>query len=354
MKAIGEAAAKAARHRKFHWCRRPNGFCDMPIWGVVADKTGLPLYQVVAFVNRLEELGNSAANFGEIRGHVARFSATEFGRALGMSAEDAGRIYAALEHPEVGWIAYDHVADFYDRNPDREDEGAAERKRRQRLRDAIRRQLANLGRAGKIEERQRRAIEEVLGGTETELRNLQAKLSQLELSTREDVTRDGRDGLGVVDNRLSTTGSVTRDGRMSQRDIVTVTPEQITKVDKAVVDNSGDSGRGDSGRLAGDEFLPEPSAATLWLASEGKRVLIEFMQIRASLAETYLQRWRRDLEDDEVLVAIIKGADEAGYIGARFHTIVTDQLRRHIAVKQNGPPLPLMPPRPAGSLKRSG
>jgi len=338
MKPIGDAATKAARHRKFHWCRRPNGFSDLPIWGVVADKLDLPLHQVVAFVNRLEELGNAAANFGEIRGNLARFKPEEFAKALGMSADDAARIYAALEHPDIGWIAYDHVADFYDRNPDREDEGAAERKRRQRLRDAIRRQLANLSRLGRIEERERRAIEEVLGGTEAELRNLQAKLSAAEL-----------------EKNLSTTGDVTRDGRMSQRDIVTVTPEQITELRSDAVDNSGEGVRIGQRSSAGKgvEIPVEVTEATLWIASRGRQLLIDFMQIRPALAETYLERWRRDIRDDEALAAIIKGAEEAGYIGARFHTIVTEQLKRHVALMQNGSPLPLMPPRPAGTLKRS-
>jgi hypothetical protein len=377
MKQIGEAATKAARHRKFHWCRRPNGFSDMPMWGVVADKLGLPLYQVLAFANRLEELGNAAANFGEIRGNLSRFSSIEFAKALGMSAEDVARIYAALEHPDIGWIAYDHIADFYDRNPDKEDEGAAERKRRQRLRESIRRQLAKLSMLGKIDESERRAIEEALGGAEAELRNLQAKLSQAELrdelstaghvtrdgrDTRVDVTRDGRDihpqlknafqelqnAVPGSEKKLSTTDPVTRDGRMSQCDIVTVTPEQSKDLRAGGLDNFGDgSGSEGSGLATG-----QVAEATIWLVSSGRQMLIDFMQIRPALAETYLERWRRDIQDDAALVAIIQGAEQAGYIGARFHTIITEQLKRHVARVQHGPQLPLMPPRPQ-TLKRS-
>jgi len=357
MKQIGEAAAKAARHRKFHWCRRPNGFSDMPLWGVVADKLAIPLYQVVAFANRLEELGNAAANFGETRGNVLRFSAPEFAKALGMSADDAARIYAALEDPDVGWIAYDHVADFYSRNPDREDEGAAERQRRKRLRDVIRAQLSKLSRLGKIDERERRAIEEVLGGTEAELRNLQAKLSAAELSTASDVTRDIRDISRPESGqkKLSTAETVTRDSRMSQRDSVTVTPEQSREVRRDAVDNFGEVTRGNQSGLAGKQGDPAPEveAATIWLATDGRRMLVDFMQIRPALAETYLERWRRDIQDDLALVAIVKGAEEAGYIGARFHTIVTEQLKRHVAKALYGPPLPLMPPRPGTQRKES-
>lgn len=339
LKQIGAAAAKAAVHRKFHWCRRPNGFSDLPLWGVVADNLGMPLYQVVAFVNRLEELGNAAANYSEIRGNLSRFKPEEFAKALGMTADDAARIYAALDDPSVGWIAYDHISDFYDRNPDREDEGAAERKRRQRLRDAIRRQLGKLSFQGKIEERERRAIEEVLGGSEAELRNLQAKLVQAEFS-----------------EKLSTTGHVTRDGRMSQRDIVTVTPEKIKVLDQAVVDNFGDGVPGKpagfpNGALGKSE--PEASSATLWIDSEGRKMLVEFLQIKPFLAETYIERWRRDLQDDEALAEIIRTAEKTGYIGARFHTIITEQWRRHVALKTHGAQLHL-PPQAVTGMKRTG
>src|SRR4051812_45763543 len=107
MKQLGEAAAKALKHRKYHWCRRQNGFSDMPIWRVVAMKCGMPLYQVLAFVNRLEELGNEAANAGLQRGSLEHFSADEFAVALGMTAEEAALLYAALEDSGVGWISFD-------------------------------------------------------------------------------------------------------------------------------------------------------------------------------------------------------------------------------------------------------
>ena len=353
MRPFGEIAEKAARHRKFHWCRRPNGFSDMPIWRVVSQTLDMPLHQVLAFANRLEELGNAAANYGDVRGSLARFSAEEFAMALGMSAGDAARLYAELERPEIGWIAFDHVADFYDRNPDREDESAAERQRRKRLRDAIQKQLARLSRLGKIDERQRRAIEEVLGGTEVELRNLQAKLSAAELSTATPelstgphVTRDSRDMDNPDFSRPQKLSTVTRDSRMSQRDIVTVTPEQSRVVTAAAVDNSGD---GPSGEKKG---LPKEDEATAWLETEGRLLLIDRLQIRPQLAELYIERWRRDLRDDAALEKIIRAADGAGYIGARFHTLVTEQWRRHVARNMNGPQLPLMPPRP-GQRKES-
>ena len=340
MKPIGEgaeAAARAIRHRKFHWCRRPNGFSDMPIWRLVAGNLGLPVYQVLAFVNRLEELGNAAANYGEVRGAVARFSAQEFAEALGMPAPDCARIFAELERPEIGWLAYDHIADFYDRNPDREDETAAERKRRQRLRDAIRRQLAGLARAGTIGERERLAIEEVLGGTEVELRNLQARLARAALS-----------------KNAAELSTVTRDGRMSQRDIVTVTPEQSKVSDRGelstgAVDNSGGGASGQSGGPAKGESgaaANDGGEASRWIAAEGTQLVIDRLQIGRPLADLYVERWRRDLQDDTALRDVMLGADGAGYIGAQFHTLVTNGVKREVAARQRGRPLPLMPPRP--------
>src|SRR5947209_14312151 len=105
---LGEAAQKAARHRRFHWSRRDGGFSDKPLWRVVAAELNIPLVEVLAFVNRLEEFANAA----DERGSVAEFNAAEFGAALGIPKENAARIFAQLERPEIGWIAYDHIADF--------------------------------------------------------------------------------------------------------------------------------------------------------------------------------------------------------------------------------------------------
>lgn len=330
MKQIGEAAAKAARHRKFHWCRRPNGFSDLPIWRVVAAECSMPVYQIVAFVNRLEELANSAANFGQVRGSVERFRPAEFGAALGMTADEAARIFAALEDPAVGWLSFDHVADFYDRNPDREDDTVAERKRRQRSRDTVRRTLARLASLGKVDEVERRSIEAMLKGiSDADLFNLQNRLARAELST-------GHDSHVVT-----------------ARDLVTVPPEQITNLKSAVVDNSEEIPRASQAGSAGEEQPDDPRViARRWIDTSGKKMVVEYLQIKPQLAETYIERWRRDLDDDEALAKIIRGADGAGYIGARFHTIITDQIKRHIAQRDHGPALPLMPPRPQG-LKRS-
>jgi hypothetical protein len=348
MKPLGKGSAKAARHRKFHWCRRPNGFSDMPVWRVVAGNLCLPLYQVVAFANRLEELGNAAANFGEVRGSVARFSAGEFGAALGMTSDECLRIFGELERPEIGWIAYCHIADFYDRNPDREDDTSAERQRRKRLRDTIQVQIAKLARLGKIDEPRRLEIEGLLGGSEAELRHLQLMLARTELSpqlsTTDNVTRDSRDISGGQ-KQLSTTVPVTRDSRMSR--VTHARAEQSRVLSSgSVVDNFSGSAPGET---AGSAELDE---ATLWIDNQGRQMLVDYLRIKPGLAETYIERWRRDLQDDVKLAEIIQAADKVGYIGSRFHTMITEQWRRHVATAVNGPQLPLMPPRP-GQRKES-
>ena len=74
MRPIGETARKLSI-RQWHWCRRGNGFSDMPVWRLVARNCNLPLVTVLAFVNRLEELANNAGNFGRERGSVETFDA---------------------------------------------------------------------------------------------------------------------------------------------------------------------------------------------------------------------------------------------------------------------------------------
>ena len=327
MKAIGVFIDKIARHRRFHWCRRPNGFSDMPVWRVIAATLSLPLHQVLAFVNRLEELANAS----ETRGHVGHFSAAEFGAALGMPAADAARIFAALEDPEIAWVSSDHVADFHDRNPDREDATVNDRKRRSRARSAVCKQLAQLVRIGGIAEEKRRSIELTLKNLpDHALFALLAELQQLQQSTLST-------GLGL------STGHGGHD--VTKRDIVTVTPEQSTKVSSQPVDNSGLNA---TSTALGQQ---DQGVATVWLLSTGLRIITERMQVTQSLAETRIERWRRDLQNDAALQIIIEGADKADYAGARFHNLVVDGIKRAVATQQLGERLPL-PPMLATQQKR--
>ena len=232
MKPLSAAAERAARHRKFHWCRRENGFSDKPIWGVIAEQLQVELSHVLAFVNRLEELANAATP----RGSVADFSAAEFGHAIGIGADEAAAIFAALEHPDVGWIAFDHVATFYDRNPDREDATANDRKRRERLRRWIMRTLARLAAIGAVSETERRTTELTIRQRdvpEAVLLGVKGTLARLELESPALGSR--RDAFGHD---------------VTQRDIVTVTPEQSKRDSKTSVPPDTPQDTGDNPQAA--------------------------------------------------------------------------------------------------------
>jgi hypothetical protein len=239
-----------------------------------------------------------------------------------MSADDAARIYAALEHPDIAWVAYDSVVTFHSRNPDKEDNTVADRMRRMRARKAAMTEIARRSSAGEISELDRTAME----------RFVLAKDWDGTIST-------GLPGYNVT-----------------LRNKVTVTAEQSTVVKSAAVDNSGDGDRGESAGLPkgeGGNAEDQSAAATLWIDTEGRKKLTEYLNIRATLAETYIERWRRDLQDDVALKTIMEDADRTGYVGPRYHVIVVDQIKRHLARRLHGEPLKLMPPRPEGLLKRS-
>lgn len=310
MKALSDLAAKVLRHQQWSWCRRPNGFCDLPKWRLIASRLNMPPYQVIAFANRLEELANDAGNRGYARGEVSHFNAEEFAIALGMNANDAARIMVALEDHDIGWVADGHVADFYDRNRDKEDDTAALRQRRRRLRTTILQTLAQLARVGLVDGATRTGIE--IRITLIDDRELSALKTELmtALSTRSTVTRDSR------------------------RDVVTVTPEKSTKVLDRPVDNSGDNASGaaeglSDGQIGGAE-ADQQAAAELWLATEGTRIVTEKMMETRTLAATRVTRWKdQQLGGDAMALAeILRAVDRANYIGARFHNQVVDEIRR--------------------------
>lgn len=303
MKPIGaaaEAAAKRIRHQKFYWCRLDNDFVDMALWRMVAERLKMPAYQVQAFALRLESFANAAIP----RGYVGDFKAGEFATALGMSIEDAARIYAELEHDEIGWIVQEHVATFYERNPDRLDNTASERQQRKRTRDRALRDLAKAARLGTITEEERRTAEADL----------------LRLST------------GHVRHAVT------------HRDSVTVTPQHSTGNRSGPVDNFSDGARGESaGSPKGDAAGagPSPQLAT-WLRDQGLRIIVERMALPRSLAETRLERWVRQLQGDEgALAAIVEAADAADLAGAHFHVSVNEQISQRLHDAE-GPRLPLM------------
>ncbi len=324
MKQLSAALETAMRHRQWHWCRRPNGFSVMAKWKRVAARLGMPPFQVIAFVNWLEEVANGA----ETRGQVGDFSAADCAVDLGMAEEDAARIFVALEEPDVGWIADDYVADFNRRNPDREDETAGLRKRRQRARIAIRKALVGLTHTGTIDGPMRTDIERrLMAMPDPELFATVAELQQL--AAYPQVTRE----------------------------TVTVTPEQSIGLKPTPVDNLGDGASGESAGLSegqAAEIETDPQAkAELWLNTEGRRIVVVRTLWKPTLAATRIERWWRDAGCDyAVLAEIIRRVGEGHAEGSRFEALVDDGVKRHAEQAANGPQLGLMPPNPSKGRSR--
>jgi hypothetical protein len=303
MKPISQAAMKAARHRSFHWCRRANGFSDMPLWRLVAAELSMPLYQVLAFVNRLEE----AANAAEPRGFVGDFLAAEFGAALGMSAADAERIYLSLERPEIGWIDRDHIVSFYARNPDREDNTNAQRQQRWRDRRKAMKLVAARARAGEISAAERMAIEQHVCSREWDGSLLPAP---------------GRNGV-------------------TSRYEVTVTPEQSRIVTHAATDPARGAEEGSPGQQA-EAAGPTPEQ---WLATSGQDYVRGRLDVVAKVADAKLKRWLGNVGGDPAaLVEIIQWAVATTDVDrpSHFEAVIGDQIRRRRDAAK-GPPLPFAP-----------
>ncbi|MDP1671272.1 MAG: hypothetical protein Q8L63_04205 [Alphaproteobacteria bacterium] len=294
--------------------------------------SGLSLSTVLAFVNRLEELGNDAANRGDIRGSVVGFKTQDFAAALDITPEEAGRLFAALEHPDIGWLADGMIADFHDRNPDIDDPTAAERKRRERARTKIMRKLGDLARIGQITSGERAEIENNLRG----LNHQQLVELMIDLEAR------------------SVRLTVTRDARMSQRDSVTqlsnpiaIPPSVKTEAPNVTCDNvtvTRDQNRDyrlaeSAARLTGASIEPvglaveeervlavvQPDPST-WLLQEGAKLIMDRMGEPYERAVSRLSAWSAQVDDSAVLASILQGAQHR--TGHGFHVEVTDQIRR--------------------------
>jgi hypothetical protein len=332
MKQISEASRrveKAIRHRRWSWCRLWNGFSDQPLWRLIAEQLNMPLHQVIAFAVRLDELANGA----ERRGEVDRFRADEFGVALGMSTEDAARIFQALERAR--WIEYAAVANFFSRNRDEEKEDQNARQQRSRNRKRVLAMLAKLDRMGRIGQVERLETEIGLKDLDDrQLTTLLTELNQLELSTVVPVT------------------NVTSDP-------VTVTPDRITKFQDKTVDNSG-YGAGIEEELAEGNVASDANdsqeAARRWIAIEGRRIALTRMpNENAGRIDTLLARWcaqNCDGDAGTLLTALVE-CDRLGSVGAVFHVAVTQacaRYRRQKAARENPQPgLPL-----GAALKTAG
>ena len=289
---------------------------------------------------RLDELANKA----ESRGSVEDFSAEEFAIALDMSGNETASIFAELAHPEIGYIAYEHIADFYDRNRDSDSdkEGAKERKRRSRGKAKALEITARLAQRGEITAAQRDDIERDL--------NLPPKAFSNE------------DFFKLLDELYRADLSTGRGHRWSQCDAVTVTQEQTRPHLLEGVDNSEDGARGSKEwpseeGVAGAANDPQEQARQ-WIAIEGRRIAIARMpDEQPGKVDMLLERWRDQVLDGDAiaLMTVLIECNRLAFVGSNFHVEVSnccDQHRRRAqlqAEKQPGLPLGGIQP-----VKRSG
>lgn len=324
------------RFHRYEWCRLRNDFIDDPLWRVAAVIAEVPLYQVQAFVVRLDSLANKS----DPRGYVGDFSAAEFAAAHGMPPAEAARIYAALEHPDVRWIEQDYVATFYGRNPDKEDVTAPDRDRRRKARKWIRTELHRRCGQGFISEEERDAAEAMVAIlTDVELHATKKKLA----------------GGAALEAALST-GHIGHG--VAYRGFRGATPradQSRAEISSPAVDNSGAATRGAAQGFPEEQGAPDDAQSTeaeLWLASEAVRIIVERMDVPRPRAETLIARWRRDLDDNAVAMAtIIRGCDDSPLLttAARFHVAVTEHVQRCVRAWLKGDPLPLPPVRNHGT-----
>jgi hypothetical protein len=325
------SSALQKRKKGMPWCRRPNGFSDYPKWRAVSTRAGYNLCTVLAFVNRLEELGNDAVNRGDIRGSISGFKAADFAAALDITAEDANKLFATLEHPDIGWIADGMIADFIDRNSDTEDPTSTERKRRERTRTRILRKLGELARLGQISNGERTEIENNLMGLDHQqlvrlLMEFEAK--SLQPTVTRDVLLSRRDSVTSSVNPIEIPPNATTEAISVTRDTVTVPVDQnrdfiesqsFSKLTVNCVETVGSAVE-----VRTVAALADLDSAT-WLKQEGPQLIMDRLGGTYDQVMARLSRWSGQVSD-AVLADILKGAE--GLSGHNFHMEVTDQIRR--------------------------
>ncbi|MBR0693283.1 hypothetical protein [Bradyrhizobium lablabi] len=320
------------RNRSFPWCRRPNGFSDNPKWRAVKARSGIDLCIVLAFVNRLEELGNDAANRGDIRGSVAGFKAEDFAAALDITAEDVNRLFAALEHPDIGWIADGIIADFIDRNPDIEDPTSGERKRRERSRAKILSKLRDLAKFGKISSGERTDIENnLMSFDQQQLVQLQVELEakSVGIAVTRDLRLSQRDSVTPSANPIEVAPTVSKPTEDVTRASVTVTVDQNRVFKETPIPSTPTAVAVGPIGLAREAVeiaaVSGPDPAT-WLKQDGLQLIMDRMAEPRERAMTRLSNWSGQVGDCAVLVNILQGAENRS--GPAFHMEVADQIRR--------------------------
>jgi hypothetical protein len=164
---------------QWYWCRRDNDFSAKAKWRVIATRLGMPAFQIIALVNRLDEIANAAEQRGQQRGTVADYPFEELAIELGMPAQQAMQIFTALAEGDSPWIVAGRIAGFIERNTRKEDRTAALRDRRRNTREAVRKDLVRLVEHGLISPVRRAEIEATLTALpDEELFELPAQLGR--------------------------------------------------------------------------------------------------------------------------------------------------------------------------------
>jgi hypothetical protein len=338
---LADAAARAEKRlklRRFIYYRNRHARLDDPRLRLAAKIAGAPLYLVEAFVQRLDMFASANTPRGSLEG----LSIEALAEHWTVREELLARLYAALEEPRVGWIDQDYVVDFWSENPDTDDPTANERQDRSRKFRKAFDELARLARIGRITGAERTEKELAIHALRDRVRR--HLVSWAEWKTE----------LAAI----LTTGAARG---MSQRDSVTVTTRSdhhITQTPKPVDNLAAGAGGAAPGLSEGQarraEHDPQAIDPALWLASEGVRIVTERMQETRTLAETRMARWRdRELAGDAAALGeIIRAADAADYMGARFHNLIVDQIKRRAVTADGQKPLPL-PPAPVASTKKA-
>lgn len=296
--------------RRFTWCRIHHELLRKPLWRLVARMAGAPVPHVKLLVVELDLYASENVPRGSVEGFNVAALAADWGLA---SDDQLARIYAALEHPEVGWIDQDFIVTFWERNPD------AELTEREREQNRLRQQKARHRRKEKKEAPRQ-------------------GYPPSRVTQRDSVTSRTRSDqiIEKVGGELS--GFATPFGA--------VAPPQGTP-DKEVGASTVHSNSGEIG-----DGLTDREEAELWIAHEGARIIMSRAGILyPSRAKFELERLRKQIGDDVVALAhIIAQADTLEHgSGGRFLDWLRQAINQHRRDSAGQLPLSLKT-----SLKRSG
>jgi len=339
-KALAEATAATAkrlRMRRFTWCRAENAVYDDKKWRRVARMAGAPLHLVEAFVLRLDLHASAATP----RGSLDPFVVEDLAAHWGLANEDVlGRIYAALEHPDIGWIDQDHLVTFWPRNPDTEDTTAADRQDRSKAFKRAMKTIADYARSGQIDSVRRLQMEK-------------------ELFALRDEGRRGHFPRGELHRRLNALTQLST--AETAHDVTAVTTVSITpRADQTfsksgeTVDNrtavaSGESAELSKGQVPWAAIDPQAAQAELWLDRQGKQLVTERMNATPSRAATLIERWlRRVGGSHRDLAEIITSAAARGLGGrllnaAQFDLTIGESCDRRRSLIEDGAQLAMGP-----------